>query len=53
MKNWIDWLFSDLQKKINSWFILFKSSSIGFKKYEWNINQHCRIEKHVASWYIN
>ena len=49
-KYWIDCLVSDLRNKRNSWFILFKSISIWFEKYKWNINHHCAIEKHV---YVN
>ena len=49
-KYWIDCLVSDLRNKRNSWFILFKSISIWFEKYKWNINHHCATEKHV---YVN
>ena len=42
-----------LRKKLYSWFIPFKSNLVWFRRYKWNINCHCAIEKRVASWYIN
>ena len=38
-----------LRKKLYCWFIPFKSNLVWFRKYKWNINCHCAIEKRVAS----
>ena len=38
MKYWIDCLFSGLQNKRDSCFIIFKLNLISFGKYKWDIN---------------
>ena len=44
-------MFSDLRNKRNSWIILFKSNSVWFEKYKWNINGHCAIDGLRLFWF--